>query len=267
MCSAVDSPVSPSVAPAVHSASMTIVGSGPNSPAPFGHFNHDGSWSRTSPASSRPTAAERSEKFFETWPRSGMMRDGIVFPLPSVERRTNANVSGSWPTPRVTDVTGGPRVLNEKGQRVSGDLTFGANLADSVRAWTTPTVDDANNVTRTSGDMASCARETFQWGTPNSTDGKGGSSKRTSPEDQRGELRHQLGGFADGMMASPSKAQTDSTASSPAKPLTKALNPNFGLWLMGFPVAWLDSAPLATRSSRAGASKAHSDSLRARKRA
>lgn len=43
----------------------------------------------------------------------------------------------NWPTPRVSDVTGGPRTLNEDGARVSGSQTFGANLSDSALAFGT----------------------------------------------------------------------------------------------------------------------------------
>tara|TARA_E500000178_G_scaffold52735_1_gene48735 strand:- start:187 stop:486 length:300 start_codon:yes stop_codon:yes gene_type:complete len=42
-------------------------------------------------------------------------------------------------------VTGGPRQLDEKGRRISKtnpDLKFGANLADQVRMWPTPTTRD-----------------------------------------------------------------------------------------------------------------------------
>ena len=50
-----------------------------------------------------------------------------------------------WATPRTTDGTGGPRKLDEKGRRISQtnpDLVFGANLADQVRMWPTPTTRD-----------------------------------------------------------------------------------------------------------------------------
>jgi DNA (cytosine-5)-methyltransferase 1 len=45
-----------------------------------------------------------------------------------------------WATPRTSDVKSG-RTLNEKGQRISksSDLVFGANLADQVKMWPTPT--------------------------------------------------------------------------------------------------------------------------------
>jgi len=53
-----------------------------------------------------------------------------------------------WATPRTTDGTGGPRKLDEKGRRISQtnpNLVFGANLADQVKMWPTPTAQDAKN--------------------------------------------------------------------------------------------------------------------------
>jgi hypothetical protein len=50
-----------------------------------------------------------------------------------------------WATPRTTDGTGGPRKLDEKGRRISQTnphLVFGANLADQVRMWPTPTANE-----------------------------------------------------------------------------------------------------------------------------
>ena len=49
-----------------------------------------------------------------------------------------------WATPRTTDATGGPRQLDERGRRISksSNLVFGANLADQVKMWPTPTTRD-----------------------------------------------------------------------------------------------------------------------------
>jgi hypothetical protein len=49
-----------------------------------------------------------------------------------------------WATPRTSDVTSG-RTLNEKGQRISKtnpNLVFGANLADQIKMYPTPTAND-----------------------------------------------------------------------------------------------------------------------------
>ena len=41
--------------------------------------------------------------FSETWPQSGMMRDGVVYPLPLWEPNTNGNGCGLLPTPVARD--------------------------------------------------------------------------------------------------------------------------------------------------------------------
>jgi hypothetical protein len=38
-------------------------------------------------------------EFSETWPRSGLMRNGIAYQLPPLVRLTDETGSGSWPTP------------------------------------------------------------------------------------------------------------------------------------------------------------------------
>jgi len=47
----------------------------------------------------------------------------------------------------------------------------GDTLTDAVDKWATATVDDANNITRASGQIASLARDTFNWATPTAEDG------------------------------------------------------------------------------------------------
>ena len=62
---------------------------------------------------------------------------------------TKEKESTSWATPRATDSAGGPRTLNEKGQRISVSdptKTYGANLSDQVRHWPTPDVAQAQKV-------------------------------------------------------------------------------------------------------------------------
>ena len=42
-------------------------------------------------------------KFAGRWPRSGMTRNGTLYPLPMWVRPTSAKDSGLWPTPTVQD--------------------------------------------------------------------------------------------------------------------------------------------------------------------
>jgi hypothetical protein len=61
-----------------------------------------------------------------------------------------------------------------------------------------------------------------------------------------------------GMQASLFGEPTERSDSSPATRPTKGLNHRFGLWLLGFPVGWLNSRPSATPSSRSARSKGRS---------
>ena len=77
-----------------------------------------------------------------------MPANRLLFQLVPSMPRTGEIESGLWATPRTTDVTGGPRKLDEQGRRISQtnpDLKFGANLADQVKMWPTPTAQDAKN--------------------------------------------------------------------------------------------------------------------------
>lgn len=303
-------------------------GSGPSLYGRFAALGPDGSWEKTSEVFSLWVGVLPSEKFSETWPSLGTMRSGVCYPLPTLAPRIDGSASGSphgWPTATVGDAngSGGPRQLNEKGQRISqsSEQVFGANLSDMAKAWTTPTVDDANNVTRTSGEQQSLARDTTAWSTPRAEDGERGQASQfdrlmeeardwltltanddaadVSPNMQE-MLGHQVKWFADGKPASkdeatpwatplsrdhkdtgdlsgslfradggdrldrvaqqvscflhgttPSPSEAPTTPSDSSLPTRRraGLNPRFGLWLMGYPVAWHSSVPTGTLSS------------------
>lgn len=79
------------------------------------------------------------------WKPKATPQGRLLFQLAVSAPVTSATESGlspeMWATPRTTDVTGGPRQLDEKGRRVSKSnpkLKFGANLADQVKMWPTP---------------------------------------------------------------------------------------------------------------------------------
>lgn len=46
------------------------------------------------------------EEYSETWPRSGMTRNGIAYQLPTLAHLTGATESGLWPTPSARDGKG-----------------------------------------------------------------------------------------------------------------------------------------------------------------
>jgi hypothetical protein len=122
---------------------------------------------------------EGFQTFSTTYPRSGMTRNGTVFQLPPLVRLTDATGSGSWPT---------------------------------------PTVDDANNVTRASGQYQSLTRAIQTWPTPTSRDWKDGSAQACANVPSNSLLGREV--------------HTEG--------LTGSLNPTWVEWLMGFPTGFTD---------------------------
>lgn len=135
---------------------VTSVTSGRSSPGSFAKLGPDGSWARMSRGSLQATLDGSLEEFCETWPRWGILSGGVVGRLPTPERRTTGNEYSLWPTPRTSDTQSGRIVeVNENGSlcRVNRDRTqtYGANLADAVRMWPTPTSRDHKD-----GSAAAC---------------------------------------------------------------------------------------------------------------
>jgi len=87
------------------------------------------------------------DEFSETWPKSGLMLDGIVYPRHQRALHINGSGGGSsgWPTPRVSDTEGGAinnvEFQNGSFSRKNADGTrWGVKLRDAVesRLWPTP---------------------------------------------------------------------------------------------------------------------------------
>ena len=204
-------------------------------------YDHNTSCWRTCQASLLQMLDDSSDVFSGPWPRSGTMRNGVCYPQPMSARPTSESGSGSWPTPNSSDYKGAMTVEACKTWEFRG-----TNLPEAAVTWATPTVDDANNVTRASGSQQSLARDTFQWATPNSRDWKDipGTKDRTFADGTTAprldQLPRQVFPWA-GLTRPPSEAPTTPSDLSPAKPRRAGLNPRFALWLMGFPVTWLDN--------------------------
>jgi hypothetical protein len=211
-------------------------------------------------------------EYLETWPRAGMTQSGIAFQRPPLAPLTDETESGLWPTPTLPN---GGRALPE-GTTRTGISPDGkkrqVDLSQAVKRWPTPTVDDANNVTRQSGEFQSLTRAVM-FPTPCATDGdKGG----------RGELRGfvtQTKGYRGGrMLPTPTVQDAENNGGSSqyernSLPLNAvvggALNPTWVEWLMGYPLGWTDCGDSGTRSSRKSRSGSSSGSKKptARRRA
>ena len=171
------------------------------------------------------TSAWDSTQCSLTWKPKATPQGRLLFQLAASVLPTDETDSGLWATPRTTDVTGGPRELDEKGRRVSKtnpNLKFGANLADQVRMWPTPRASEYKDC----GPVGSKSHTHMQdrkylcaavkmWPTPSASEHKAG-----QPGDK---MQKMLGNH-------PEVRQSG----------TGTLNPTWVEWLMGYPKGWTD---------------------------
>lgn len=195
-----------------------------------------------------------SDECLETFPRSGMTQNGLLWELTTLELRTGASASGFWRTPD----TGAGGTVSEKAleemangnwKRPSGSQKQ-LRLQDQVRhpqLWPTPNcsgLDGGSNShpTPLSSDFKKRGPTSKQQGlvdvvtkmypTPKCQDAR---AALFDSKSNLGEVIH--GRYLNGGNETP---QTK----------TARLNPNWVEWLMGWPIGWTDSAPLATDKFR-----------------
>ena len=171
------------------------------------------------------TSAWDSTRCSLTWSPKATPRGRLLFQLSPSAPHTNETESGLWATPRTTDVTGGPRQLDEKGRRISKtnpNLKFGANLADQVRMWPTPRASEykdcgpvgSKSHTHMHDRKYLCAAVKM-WPTPSASEHKAG-----QPGDK---MQKMLGNHPEVRNSG-----------------TGTLNPTWVEWLMGYPKGWTD---------------------------
>jgi hypothetical protein len=158
---------------------------------------------------------EDSELFSETWPRWGMMRDGVCWELSTPAPRIDESEFGFLPTPTAT--AGGYNQSPGENSKVRPGLEMARH-----NLWPTPTVCGNYNrkgASATSGDGLATAVK--NWATPCARDFRHpGRSRLERTGGKHGEcLPQQVGG---------------------------ALNPTWVEWLMGWPLGWTDCGASAT---------------------
>ena len=142
------SPVSRIPLPEVEGPLPTTGIFGDISPASFARLDPDGLWQRMYRGCCPVNEEDTSGASSLTWPRSGLMRNGLCYPLLPSALRTVESGSSSWPTPTAHNAkeTGAPSEFRRKHH-----LTAEANR----RMWATPTVNGNYNrkgASATSGD-------------------------------------------------------------------------------------------------------------------
>ena len=170
------------------------------------------------------TSAWGSTKCYLTWKPKVTPANRLLFQLVPSMPRTGEIESGLWATPRTTDVTGGPRKLDEQGRRISQtnpDLKFGANLADQVKMWPTPTTRDYKGKSGTGRQERkghptdTLPNAVAMWPTPTANEDSCGTPN--------GKMQKMLGNHPD----------VRNTG-------VGTLNPQWVEWLMGYPEEWTD---------------------------
>ena len=263
---------SPSASPAAGQGRTTPAGSGLAGLSSLATFDpHTSCW-RTSQTSWLSMVGEPSETFSGTWPRAGTMRNGTVYPLPPLARRTSVTASGSWRTPSASEGHGGPQ---DPEKRKAGG--HAVRLRDQVSRWPTPTATDATMAGERSGipdhvlnspvpvaeHNVSLQHAVRLWPTPAASDQKWRSTPKVAADRvARGKqislhdavlvsFRTPSSRDWKGMSAQSWRSRTtgDTTPTLPDQ-VGGQLNPDWVEWLMGCPVGWTDCDALVTESSR-----------------
>jgi hypothetical protein len=147
-----------------------------------------------------------------------------------------------WPTPMVNDTLGSTHCYGKKTTDGSPRPIFlklpGAAL---LSGWPTPNhnTTGAGNQGRDGGLNLQTAATLAGWATPTTRDHKDGSAKSCENVPLNKLLGREV--HLSGATPSSSPAGTEKPA---------ALNPQFSLWLMGYPVAWASCGARAMQSSR-----------------
>lgn len=160
-------------------------------------------------------------EFSETWPRSGMTRNGIAYLLPPLVPRIDANEFGSWPTPR--NCMAMAANFTEKAIMKSHSRFPNLETVVQQKMWPTPQAsqrgDCPSERRRNTPGLMSAVK---MWPTPQSSDNRDRGNLSSGAVKRRMEKGKQI-----------SLSQSVSHDNG-------ALNPTWVEWLMGFPLGWTD---------------------------
>lgn len=109
--------------------------------------------------------------FLGTWPRSGSMRNGLLYQRPKLALRTSGNAGSAWPTARAEDSESCGNHPNALDSLSGATREWGGQ-------WITPDAHTGARpgMTATSGGQVHLVQQANNWGTPRATDAKCGSA-------------------------------------------------------------------------------------------
>lgn len=171
-----------------------------------------------------------SESYWETWPKAGMMQDGVCYPLKTWEHHIRDEEYGLWPTPTYGDVelerrkgnlyktkTGSVRAMNENG------VSSNRGLPGAVLCPTPNARDYKGEPGKAWSSQSSLPAAISKYPTPSATDYRTGYGDTAAARKQHAKRKKPL---------------RDSVAQS------MKLNPPWDEWLMGWPIGWTSLDPL-----------------------
>lgn len=209
---------------------------GPSSLDSLGSYDPDTSSWRTFQLS----FLEESGAFLETWPRSGMTRNGIVYRRQPLAPLTGGTASGLLPTPAARDWkdTGAPSEMRRKSPTLAA-LGFAGKLWPTPRASRNENRQTKPTPSQLAGEHGmNLSTAVNLWATPKASDADRGG---------RGDLLQQVRGneSPSGHFKTPTAAPFSHGGSGgelhkQVAPSGGPLNPTWVEVLMGFPPGWTD---------------------------
>ena len=179
-------------------------------------------------------------EFSETWPRSGLMRNGIAYRLPPLAPLTAGTECGSWPTPDAMVANDGEDLDNwqarrarVKAQKKNGN-GFGMPLAVAVRLWPTPISSSGGPSKATTGNPRS-----LYSGNPLATAVNMAAARLWTTPTANEDACGQPGAKMQRMLGNHPDVRSQGSG---------GLNPTWVEWLMGYPSEWTALDASATPS-------------------
>lgn len=185
------------------------------------------------------------DEFSQTWPRAGMMRDGIAYRRRPWAPITRGTASGLLPTP-VAGPFGSNTTMRRRGETVRS----------RIMNWPTPTVSDSanrrNSTARQGGDTLVDA--VTKWPTPTKADSRNTRNSTAKRNRIPPSGIHAGDTLVDAVTKWPTPTVRDSRNRGPSEAQRNSpalnhvatggvggkLNPMWVEWIMGWPLGWTD---------------------------